>query len=220
MPSTELDRTQSRTIEDYAAMVASESPTPGGGSVAATVGALSCALAEMVCNVTVHGKSQPTEPELLRRGGTAGAVLRATLLGLAHADERAYGGYQAASALPRSTDEEKRVRREALDRALVESANVPLEIARACADVLDQFLIAARHGTKHALSDVSTGALLAEAAIRGALLTVRANAELMRDDDERNRYLETVESLQQRGATSTQRVLSAVQERVPALQPT
>src|SRR5215217_5839290 len=78
-----------RTVAGYAAQIASASPTPGGGSVAATVGAFACALAEMVCNVTLSGKSAVTHPKELQKAAEAGSKLRAKLLSLAAADEAA-----------------------------------------------------------------------------------------------------------------------------------
>jgi formiminotetrahydrofolate cyclodeaminase len=213
MQQAQPDPHQNRTVEQYAAQIASSSPTPGGGSVVATVGAFAAALAEMVCNVTLIAKAPPAEPELLRKAAVDGERLRLRLLELSRQDEAAYAGYQAASRLPRSSDTEKQARREALDRALVVSADVPLEIARAGAEVLELLLIPARHGTKHALSDVSTGAVLAEAAVRGALLTVRVNAELMRDPDQQSRYLAELTSLTQQAHDATAAVLDAVEER-------
>jgi glutamate formiminotransferase/formiminotetrahydrofolate cyclodeaminase len=181
-----------RSIADYAAAVASGSPTPGGGSVAATVAGLAAALGEMVCNVTLTGKSRPERPEVLEEASMRGQQLRQRLLGLAIDDESAYAGYQAALAMPRATDHEKQERRMALDAALVGAAEIPLATASSCVDILRLLLVVAHDGTKHALSDVSTAALLAEATARSALLTVRVNAKLMRDEADRSRYLEQI----------------------------
>jgi formiminotetrahydrofolate cyclodeaminase len=135
------------------------------------------------------------------------------LLDLAVADETAYNGYRDASALPRSSEDEKRRRREALDRALIQSATVPLEIARSAVEVLDVLLAGAHHGTKHALSDISTGAVLAESAIRGALFTAGVNAELMRDSAEQVRYLDEISSLSASTTSGVAAVLDAVKQR-------
>ena len=171
------------SVESYAAAVASSSPTPGGGSVAATVGALAAGLCEMVCALTLKGKHAPTHPERLVIAATVSGRLRASLLDLATADERAYAGYRSASDLPRTNDQEKADRREALDRALVRAAETPTEIAEAALETLRQLRVAAKFGTKHALSDVLTGAMLASAAVTSALLNVRVNTELMRDPE-------------------------------------
>ena len=205
-----------RTIAEYAAQIASASPTPGGGSVAASVGAFACALGEMVCNVTLAGTSQPEHPGRLREAAGAGSRLRAKLLELAAADERAYGGYQAAWAMPKSSEAEKQARRAALDRALAESTTVPLDIARTTLEVLDQLMIAAEHGTTHARSDVSTGAVLAEAAIRGALFTAGINVAMTRDDASRERFRSEIDSITSRMSTAVHAVLDAVDRRMPS----
>lgn len=208
-----MNSSSERTIEQYAAAVASAAPTPGGGSVAATVGALAAALAEMVANVTLSGRTQPEDPAALKRVSTEGRRLRSRLLDLAVADEAAYNGYREASALSKSSEDEKRRRREALDRALVESATVPLEIAQSGVAVLDQLLTGARHGTKHALSDISTGAVLAESAIRGALFTASVNAELMRDSVQKDQYLSQIDTLAQATQAGVAAALAAVAQR-------
>jgi formiminotetrahydrofolate cyclodeaminase len=203
-----------RTIADYAALIASASPTPGGGSVAASVGAFACALGEMVCNVTLSGTAQPENPSRLRETVQSGSRLRGKLLGLAAADERAYGGYQVAWAMPKATEEEKRARKDALELALAESTTVPIEIARTTLDVLEMLLIAAEDGTTHARSDVSTGAVLAEAAIRGALFTAGVNVAMTKDNAARERYRCEIESLTARMTASVHGVLDAVDRRM------
>ena len=214
MQSPDPDDFPNRSIAEYAAQIASASPTPGGGSVSASVGAFACALGEMVCNVTLSGTAQPEHADRLRESAKAGARLRARLLELAAADERAYSGYQAAWAMSRATDDEKRARRDALDRALADSTTVPLEIARATLDVLDQLMVAAVYGTTHARSDVSTGAVLAEAAIRGALFTAGINVAMTKDDDVRERYRGEIDSLTARMSSAVHGVLEAVDRRM------
>jgi methenyltetrahydrofolate cyclohydrolase len=167
-------------VEHYAAAVASGAPTPGSGSVSAMVGSLSVALGEMVCNLTVEG-AIPEHTELLESAAAEGSNLRATLLDLASQDEAAYAGFRAASSLPKATDDDKRIRREAMEQALMRAAEVPLDIARTIVATFRVLAVAAEHGTRHALSDVSTGALLGHAAVRAVLLNVDVNAKLMRD---------------------------------------
>jgi formiminotetrahydrofolate cyclodeaminase len=168
----------------------------------------------MVCNVTLSGTSQPESPDRLREAVVTGSKLRGKLLELAAADERAYGGYQVAWAMPKATAAEKQVRREALDRALTESTTVPLEIARTTLAVLDMLLIAAENGTTHARSDVSTGAVLAEAAIRGALFTAGVNVAMTKDDAARERNRSEIDSVTARMTTSVYGVLDAVDRRL------
>lgn len=203
----------SRTLEEYARAVASASPTPGGGSVAANVAAFAAGLCEMVCNLTLTGKAPPTDPDPLRSAALAAENLRERLLALAFADERAYGGYRDAAALPKSTEDEKAARRRALQAALLHAADVPLETARTARDVLRQLEPAAQFGTPHALSDVSTAALLAQAAAISSLFNVRANADLMKDLGLAASYRAQADEIEASAKAQTERVLAAVANR-------
>jgi len=200
-------------VIEYVAAVASASPTPGGGSVAATVAALAASLAEMVCSLTLSGKKTPNDPAALSRASGNASRLRKELLDLASSDEEAYAGYRAASALPKSTEEEQKIRRDALDAALITAADIPLKIAETAVEVLSQLGIAAVHGSKHALSDVATGALLAEAAVRSSLLNVEVNANLMRDEQLAASYRSKSESVRSDAGELAADVLETVTAR-------
>ena len=204
---------KSLSVEAYSAAVAAGSPTPGGGSVAAMVASFASALAEMVCNLTLAGKSPPVDPDYLRKAAADAVRLRGELLDLATADEEAYAGYRTASALPRTTAEEKQLRRAALDEALKHAADVPLTIARKAAEVLTVLTVVAEHGTKHALTDASTGALLAEAATKSALLNVRVNADLMRDRKAGSACVSDADTLERQGTETNRVVLATVARR-------
>lgn len=172
-----------RTISAYADAVGSASPTPGGGSVCATTGALATGLIEMVCRLTIRPTTAPASVEALTTTAADVAVLRQELLALAAADERAYAGFRAASALPKASDDDRTARQSAMQRALLTATQVPLETAERCLHSLELGRRASSIGTKHALSDLETATLLAVAALRGALLNVRANTDAMHDRD-------------------------------------
>lgn len=170
-----------RTIAAYAEAIASGEPTPGGGSVVATTAAFAAGLGEMVSRLTLERAQDAEAEEHLRETLSHLIRLRHSLLDLATADERAYAAYRAALALPKATPEEQADRRAAIERALHDAARVPLAVAQACAGLLTALVIVGRYGTKHALTDVQTAAYLADAALRGALLFVEVNANLLRD---------------------------------------
>lgn len=184
------------TVEQYAAAVAAGSPTPGGGSVAAVVASLAAGLAEMVINLTLAGRSAAADSDALRSAAAGAARLRADLLGLATADEAAYRGFRAAVALPKSTESEVAARRAALDVALRRAADVPLLIGSTASEVLVLLGTVVDVSTKHALSDLAASALLAEAAVKAALLNVTVNAGSMRDQGVALNYLNEATDLQ------------------------
>jgi formiminotetrahydrofolate cyclodeaminase len=167
----------SQFLED----LASEKPTPGGGSASALAGALGAALVAMVCRLTIGRKSYAEVEGQMREILSRAEALRHDLVGLAEEDARAYEAVAAALALPRSSADEKAVRRAVLQRALLGASEVPLRTAEACREVLRLAVPVARRGNRNAVSDAGGAALLAAAGLRGALLNVSINLASLED---------------------------------------
>jgi len=186
-PSMVLDRrvreavAGGQTVSGFTAAVASPLPAPGGGSVAAHVGALAAALAQMVAGLTVGRKKYAAVDAEMKELGLKAAALGLELQQLVARDARAYEEVTTAFKLPKDTDEQVRQRTAAVDAALVHAARVPLETARACAAVAELAAVAAERGNTNAASDAGVAALLAEAACRGAVYNVRINVSSMTD---------------------------------------
>ena len=163
------------TVRDLSARLASQAPTPGGGSASALGGALAAALVEMVCELTV-GRPQYEEVDpLARQMGAAAADLRAALLAAADEDAAAYERVAEARRLPRETDEQKEARQVAVAEASVAATEVPLRVMRLATDVLDLAARLAPIGNRNAVSDAGVAALFAAAAARGAAFNVAIN---------------------------------------------
>ena len=169
------------TLSGFLASVASASPTPGGGSVVAHVGALAAALAQMVAALTVGKKKYAMVEEEMRNVGTRAASLGSGLARLAEADARAYDAVSAAYQLPKEPAGAGEARRRAIDKALMGAALVPLETARLCAEVSELAEVVATRGNTNAVSDAGVAALLADAACRGASYNVRINVAALSD---------------------------------------
>ena len=166
---------------EYLAAVASNAPVPGGGSVAATVGALAAALAEMVCQFSVGRHDDPAVNAEIDAVLIRMTAARARLQSLAHDDEVAYATYRAASDLPKLTPDDRDARRRALQVALVEAANVPLATAEDCVALLLDIDYIATNGNPHVRSDATIAAILGEAAIRASAVNVRVNTAMLKD---------------------------------------
>src|SRR5918993_4047179 len=117
-----------RGLSAYLDEVAAGTPAPGGGSVAAVVGAFAAALGEMVTKLTLGREKYASAEETLRPAAARLIALRTALLEAAAADEAAYQAYRDASSLPRGSDDEKSARTQAMKSTLVEAANVPLAV--------------------------------------------------------------------------------------------
>ena len=185
------DPENQRTLHSYLEEVASGNPTPGGGSVAAVVGALAAALGEMVANLTTGEELAPARDRLTH--------LRIELLRAAAADEAAYATYRSAASLPRDSKEAKAARAAAMQQALIVATEIPMQVARAATEAAHALQAVALTGNPHLRTDVALGALLAEVALRGALLNVRGNAAMLRDGARAGAYLEEADQLEANG---------------------
>ena len=165
-------------VEEFLGQVASKAPTPGGGTVAALSGALGAALVEMVSNLTVGSKKYAEVREEFTVLGKSAADLRGRLVSLMDEDAAAFDKVMAAFKVPKDDPE----RKAKIQEATVVAAEVPLETARKCLEVLRQCVTAAEKGNKNAISDAGTAAALARAAIRGAGYNVRINVGSIKDE--------------------------------------
>lgn len=170
------------SVGDLLERLSSSDPVPGGGSAAALAGAMGASLVGMVAELTVGRADYAEADGLSREIRDAAAPLRVELLDLAERDSVAYDAFVRARRLPRDTDEQRARRREAMDAAIVQSAQVPLRSARAAVTVLELARRIAPIGNRNAVSDAGVAALLASAAVRGAILNVRINLPLLPHD--------------------------------------
>ncbi len=175
----ERTRLMDLTVRDYVVDLASKKPAPGGGSAAALVGALGAALGEMVANFTTGKKKYADVEDEMQALVEKLTKLRDTLLELADHDADAYGRVADAYALPKDTDEEKRVRRDTIQEALKAAAEVPREIC--CTEVLGELPILLEKGNTNLISDIGVCAKLTLAAAECGWLNVEINLCTIKD---------------------------------------
>ena len=183
------------SIENFLETLASRSPTPGGGSVVAVMGAMGAALVAMVCHLTigkVHYEAVSEEMEAILHEVEA---VRATLLDFIRADVEAFDAVMAAYGLPKVTDEEKGARSAAIQRALKGATRVPLDCAKASRRVIELSLLVAEHGNTNVITDAGVAALAAHAALKSSALNVRVNTGSIKDSDFVRDSLEELDAL-------------------------
>ncbi len=162
--------------------LASKSPEPGGGSVAALTGALGAALVSMVANLTLgKEKYKDVQPqiELLLKESEQ---LRTDLQDLIQKDTEAYGALSAVYKMPKNTDEEKAVRTASMQVALKKACQVPFEIGLTSLEVARLAERAADIGNVGVVSDAGVAVLLAQACAQSAALNVKINVNSIKDD--------------------------------------
>jgi glutamate formiminotransferase/formiminotetrahydrofolate cyclodeaminase len=158
------------TLREFGEALASDAPVPGGGSAAAYAGVLGAALAAMVARIAVKKADDPALRDFIGEMDN----LRSDFARLVDDDSAAYAGVAAAMKLPKSTDDEKRIRGERMQAVPLEVANTSRRLLAACERGLDK-------APSAAVSDIGVGALLAETALRGAAMNVMINLASVKD---------------------------------------
>lgn len=168
---------------DFADETASESPAPGGGSVAAYAGALGAALGTMVANLSSHKKGWDDRWAEFSGWAQKGQGYKDELLRLVDADTRAFNAIMTAFGLPKGTPEEKALRHQAIQEATRKAIEVPFHVMETAAASLGLIKAMAVGGNPNSVSDAGVGALCVRAAVLGAFLNVRINAAGFEDKE-------------------------------------
>ena len=170
-------------LDAFLTALASDAPTPGGGTAAAVAGAMGAALAEMVAGLTLAREKYASAHDLVRPIGEAARAARQEFLALAREDSDAYDDVVAARRLPKATDAEKAGREKRIAQANRRATEVPMRTARAAVRLLGALPELAEKGNPNAASDAGSAALLLEAAAEAALLNVGINLSGSTDAD-------------------------------------
>ncbi|MDX1407348.1 MAG: glutamate formimidoyltransferase [Saprospiraceae bacterium] len=176
------DQLVTHSLQDYARVTASESPTPGGGSASAYVGALGAALGTMVANLSAHKRGWDDRWQEFSDWADQGQALTAELLALVDADTEAFNQVMAAFRMPKETDEEKAERSSRIQDATRQAIEVPLQVMRAAERTFPLLHEMVREGNPNSVSDAGVGALCARAAVHGAWLNVQINLPGLKDE--------------------------------------
>ncbi len=183
------------TVKGFAEETSRESPAPGGGSVAAYMGALGAALGTMVANLSSHKPGWDDRWEEFSRWADKGQALSDELLVLVDEDTRAFNKIMEAFGLPKKTDEDKRLRSEAIQAATLFATQVPLQTMQAAFGAFELCQTMAEQGNPNSVSDAGVGALAARAAVLGAGLNVKINAASLKDRETADKMIAEAEQL-------------------------
>ncbi len=203
-----------RTLSSFLDELASSSPAPGGGAVAALAGALGTALTVMVCNLTIGKKKYADVEEELKPVRTSAEELRATFTQLIERDTLAFTKVVETYGLPKDTDPQKALRTAAITEATKEAALVPLEVMKHCIDALALAQQVASKGNINSISDAGVSALMLHAACEGAALNVKINLAALSDSDFVGWKLDEVGSLLSTSRMMLEEIQSIVEERM------
>ncbi|MBL0063978.1 MAG: glutamate formimidoyltransferase [Bacteroidetes bacterium] len=169
------------SLIDFAHETASESPAPGGGSISAYVGALGVSLGTMVANLSSHKKGWDDQWEEFSEWAEKGQALKSALMKLVDEDTRSFNKIMAAFGLPKSNDEEKKIRSEAIESATRYATEIPYKVMELCYASMEVIKAMAEKGNPNSVTDAGVGGLCARSAVFGAFLNVRINSSGLKD---------------------------------------
>jgi methenyltetrahydrofolate cyclohydrolase len=164
-----------QSINAFLDTLASNAPTPGGGSVAGFSGAMAAGLVGMVCALSIGKKQFADMEEDLKTIQLRAEHLRRELQKLAQDDIDVFERLAAAYKLPRTTDADAASRQAAIQKITRQATEIPLRTARAAAQVIPLCTALANRASRLLVSDVGVAAVLARATVQSALLNVEIN---------------------------------------------
>jgi glutamate formiminotransferase/formiminotetrahydrofolate cyclodeaminase len=204
------------SLSDFADETASESPAPGGGSVAAYVGSLGVSLATMVANLSSHKKGWDARWEEFSNWAQKGQQYKDELLALVDEDTRAFNRVMIAFGMPKSTEEEKALRMEALRDATRFAIEIPFRVMKASLASMEVIKVMAETGNPNSVSDAGVGALCARTAVLGAHMNVRINAATYDDKDFISGLLRDSREIENKALALETDILKTVNEKLGA----
>ena len=202
------------TVKGFVEETASESAAPGGGSIAATMGAMGAALATMVANLSSHKRGWDERWEEFSDWAEKGKSYHDRLLRLIDEDTDAFNDLMAAFGLPKATDEEKAARSAAIQAATKHAIEIPLQVMQASLDSMAVIRAMAEIGNPNSVSDAGVGALAARSAVIGAHLNVKINCGSIKDIPWKEDVLNRAKAIEVAAIQQEEEILAIVEAKL------
>ncbi len=208
------DRLVDLSVRRFVEETASESVAPGGGSVSANIGALGAALGTMVANLSAHKRGWDDRWEEFSDWAEQGKACHDELLTLIDRDTEAFNDIMAAMGLPRTSEQDKTARSEAIEAATRQAIEIPLRVMEVSLASMEVIHAMAELGNPASVSDAGVGALCARSAVMGAYLNVRINVPGLADASAGESYLERGRAIQDQAIARETAILELVDQRL------
>ncbi|MBK9270911.1 MAG: glutamate formimidoyltransferase [Saprospiraceae bacterium] len=202
------------SLQKFIQETAADTPTPGGGSVSAYMGALGAALTAMVANLTAHKKGYEDKIDFYSSHAVHSQETYSELLFLVDEDTRAFNQIMNAFRLPKNSPEEKKTRKKEIQKATIHAIEVPLKTMQLAFQQLPHVLAMVKEGNPNSVSDAGVGALCLLAAIKGAGLNVKINSTGLENEDEKRKYIVEAERLIAESSIAVKEIEEAVEKRI------
>jgi glutamate formiminotransferase/formiminotetrahydrofolate cyclodeaminase len=201
-------------VRDFCNETLSDSPAPGGGSVAALMGALGASLGGMVANLSAAKRGWDDKVEYFSNWAVKAQQLKDELLSLVDQDTNAFNKVMDAFGLPKNSSEEKAARTEAIEEATKHAAEVPLKVMKIAAKSYELLSEMANNGNPASVSDVGVGALATRACIGGAAMNVRINLGQLKDKRFRSRLQKRVQKVSADSEALFRKIIRTVERKM------
>jgi glutamate formiminotransferase/formiminotetrahydrofolate cyclodeaminase len=186
------------TIKDFAEETASESMAPGGGSIAAYVGALGVSLGTMVANLSAHKQGWDDKWDYFSNWAVKGQKYKNDLLFLVDEDTNAFNKIIDGFRMPKTNNEEMEARKLAIENATKYATEIPLKVMETAHNSIEVMIEMMKNGIQNSLSDAGVGVLCAKTAVTGAYFNVRINAKDIKDREYAERITAKAEAIYQK----------------------
>ena len=201
-------------LNDFAEETASESPAPGGGSIAAYMGVLGVSLGTMVANLSSHKRGWDDKWEIYSDWAEKGQEFKNILLHLVDEDTNAFNKIMDAFRLPKGSETEKTKRLQAIQDATKYAIEIPFKVMKTAYESMVVMEAMADIGLSASISDAGVGALAARSAVMGAYLNVKINAGGLDDKDFLNKLLNEAEEIQRKTIEKEAKILEIVNKKI------
>ncbi len=201
-------------LTDFVDEVSRESPAPGGGSIAALAGALGASLASMVSNLTANKRGSEKLDEILNKAADKCQELKNDLVKAVDDDTNAFNIYMDARRLPGKTEEEKKVKHQAMQEGLKLAVMVPLNTAKLSFEAIQIADIVAKNGNPNSITDVGVGAQSAYTGVLGGIYNVLINLKDIEDQKFNDEMRQTCTDLKNEAQNKLSDVLGYVEEKL------
>jgi formiminotetrahydrofolate cyclodeaminase len=211
---SEEEKGREVTLNQFLDAISEGSATPGGGSVSALAGCLGSALVEMVVNLTVGKKGFEAHQTELKKIREEAHSQREALASTIARDIDAYQEVMNAYLLPKTTEDEKRKRKEEIQKSLKKAADPPLFTAVTSLKVMKLCQEAVEKGNPNAISDAAVGALLADAALWGGMFNVLINLSVLEDKKYVQKMKKELKRLTLEGEKIKKEIMARVKDKI------
>ncbi len=207
-------RLVSMTLCEFADELASDSPAPGGGSIAALNGVLAAGLSTMVGNLTYNKKAYKEHRDTMIELSHNGQKLKDFFIKAIDDDTNAFNLIMDAFSLPKSNEEEIELRNKAIEDATKEAVRIPFSVLEKSLDAVNMALTAAEKGNQNSLSDAGVASLCASLSAEGACYNVLINLQDIKDDDFIKEYKSKAIKLNQEIQDKAEKIKTLIREKL------